>query len=137
AAAGAPAAGCGPPAAAGVVDEPEIELGPGPRAQPAERRIVRLVDPIARHGQVDPVEWTTQAPRQHVGDVDELARIRRLLEMTVPDVAVAEGITQLDVPRGPTRQPPPAREGAPPHLPPPHRKEAPPPPETQNCLPHC
>jgi hypothetical protein len=81
------------------MDQAEVELGLGVQAELPQRRVVRLVEALARDGQVDPVEGAPQARRQRVGDVDQFSCIGGLLEMTVLDVTVAEVVAKLDVRR--------------------------------------
>ncbi len=83
--------------AVGVVQQTQVELGLGAQAEIPQRRIVSLVEPLPRDGQVDPGEGPPQARRQRIGDLDELARVGRLLEVAMLDVAVAEVIAELDV----------------------------------------
>ena len=83
--------------AVGVVKQAQVELGLGAQPEIPQRRIVRLVEALPRDGQVDPVERAPQARPQRIGDLDQLARVGRLLEVAVLDIAVAEVITDRDV----------------------------------------
>src|SRR4030095_8721235 len=48
--------------AVGVVDEAEVELGLGPKAQVAQRRVVRVVEALAGDGEGYSVERPTHDP---------------------------------------------------------------------------
>src|SRR5439155_1067220 len=110
--------------AVGVVDEAEIELGLRPQPQPGQRRVVRVVGAIARHGQVDPGQRAAEARGERVGDLHEPGGVAGLREVTVLDVAVAEVIAELDVGRHLAREPEQALEDAALDVVEPHGKDA-------------
>ncbi len=77
-----------------AVQEAEVELGVRLQREFGQRREVLVVG--ARHGDVDPVERASEAGRQRVRDLDELACVARLDEVAVRLVAVAEMEPELD-----------------------------------------
>ena len=81
------------------MDQAEVELGLRAQAQLAQRRIVRFVRALARHGQMKPVERTSEAGRQRGPDLHELGGIGRLLEVPASHVAVTEVVSEVDVVR--------------------------------------
>jgi hypothetical protein len=80
------------------MQQAEIQLGLRIEAQLLQRCEVLRLGPV-RNGHVDPVQGPVESGRERVGDLDELARVRRHDEVPVVVVAVAEMEAELDVRR--------------------------------------
>src|SRR5712692_10418729 len=77
------------------MDQAEIELRLRAQRQGRKRQIIRIVESLARNRQMNPVERPPDPRCDLVGEFHELARVFRLLEMSMAGVAVTKMIAQL------------------------------------------